>query len=521
MKTKKSEEQTAVAKNNRKANKSGKIKAPRAVVEKEIMEKNGVPTAMSKAAVKRREKSLAAPLPNEPLSPEAAEIIDNLPPIAELGSAAIATGESPTEAAIDNESGLTTELEYSTDAGETWQAADDLPVIERKNEPESGESSASADFDSTELGNGLSEGENVALAEVQAANAALVAATEHLSSPAGAVALERIKTTRDTTMNIRRLTAEESARLVEYESNIESGLHRYLSIGKYLFAIHSEGLHLGEHKTWREYVEWRWKMSASGAFDLISSYRTWEMTAKLPQAPELQQIALAAAPLEDDVTNGVITSGAIQSGLVSGENLSDADAPSQRAVDELARLSAHLDKGDMSEAEFKEWEAVATRALYEFVRSTAVGAVTQKSIRDATEALIEIVKLQAVEIEGEHRSINAAEIHITRQQFEGIMSDKQRIFEMLEARRLNLSKPLLSAGNTELSGNPDERTLATICSKHDSQPIYKIMHGSIQLLCACVYGMKRDSRLMRFDARLTESNPITDDERDKYLTEAV
>lgn len=358
-------------------------------------------------------------------------------------------------------------------------------------------------------------------------------AESELAGDDGDIALATIERQTETVAERRTLSETEQARLDYYESQISAGLRSYLSIGKYLFAIHFEGLHLKDFATWKEYVEEKWKLKSSGALDLIRTYRNWARTANLSNVPEPRLLSMnsvtsevekdetvyVAEPVEETNEPNIVKE-SIEKGLVSGEVLSDADAPSGKAMDELAKFTKHLDQGDMNGEEFEQWQAVATRAFFDFLRETITGEITQKTVADATNVLIEIARLKAVEVDGEHREISAAEILITRSQYEDIMRDKQRIREMLEEKRKNISKPLTQ--NKDADAGEAAKTLYLECrgaGGHGEQPIFKIMHGSVQLLCSCVYGMPRNSREMVFDERMTKSNPISDEDREKYFAD--
>lgn len=338
-----------------------------------------------------------------------------------------------------------------------------------------------------------------------------------LLSDAGEQAIETMENSMQTESPLRVLTDDEEKAFAECESRIENSLRSYLSAGKDFFEIHSNKYFLKEYKSFADYVSARWKFKPSGARDLIRSYRTWIMLNELPAVPEPAKLLEGdTQPVEAaELTEGGATDTTeVLTAEPVFEPLAESDAPSQRAIDELAKLKKHLSQGEMSEAEFEKWIAVATRSLFDYIRETTTGEITQDRIAEVTAALIEITNTNAVEIEGEQRKLNAGSIQITREQFESVMREKQTIFEYFEEKRRRLSEPKTRDDLDEKK--IQKKTLTVICSEHGEQPIYAILHGAVQVFCGCVFGHSSKSNRMIFDKRLTATNEIAVVEREEF-----
>jgi predicted nucleic acid-binding Zn-ribbon protein len=408
---------------------------------------------------------------------------------------------------------------------------------------------------------------------IKAENIAQASATSMIESEK---LLDAVWTTRDDEGDIRELSADEREQLEYFESKIEDGLKKYISIGKWLFAIWSNDLHKGEFKSWREYVQSKWKMNASGAYDLMKAFRTW----RLASSTETMTLQAAVAPErwltgttgEDEVHDGEIVDSPndvcvcgdtfadhhedkkgrqscekcacseyshdpegkaaddepkpkkAESKPKATPQTSDADAPSQRAIEELSKLTGKLEKNDLTENDFAEFEAAAVRWLYQGLRDT-IGdkEITQKTIAEAMDAFVEFAKAKAFEIDGEHYSpetVNAADFRITRGLFEGLQREREGIREMLDARRARMATPQ-ERSNSEYSFVPpvDENgdvksgtpELKLFCSVHGEQDVHVFMFGAVQLKCGDVFGKPKGQDKVLFNPKLTKDNPLSDE----------
>lgn len=391
--------------------------------------------------------------------------------------------------------------------------------------------------------------------------------------------LDAVWKQRDDLVEIRELTPREKEKLEYYEKQIADGMKKYISIGKYLFAIWSESLHQGEFTSWREYVVKKWKINATGSYDLMRAFRTW----RLASSSETMSIGEAVSPdrwligetADDDGDvhdaevvdnpNDVCVCGdrfkdhvedkkgrlscskcacAEYShdldGKASGDEpeakpakkteakkaapaTSDADAPSQRAIEEIGKLTAKLDRGDLSDEDFAEFEQMAIRWLYQGLRD-AVGEkdITQKTVAEAMDAFVEFAKTKAFEVDGEHYAAgDAASFRITRGLFESLQREKQSIREMLDARRKRMSESQ-ERNNSEFSfvppvdENGDVKTgtpeLTLFCSHHGEQGVHIFMFGAVQLRCGAVFGKPKGQDAVLFNPKLTADNPIEGNE---------
>lgn len=333
---------------------------------------------------------------------------------------------------------------------------------------------------------------------------------------------------------VRALSPEEKTRLSYYEERIAEGLKTYVTIGKYLFAIWHERLHEGEFSSWKDYVKTKWNMSSSGAFDLMKAFKTWRLASSgnlsfAEAVAPTRWLAAAEEPEAEDggeILNGEPVFETPTDSRISEKPkpqapafVSDADAPSQRAIEELGRVSGFLSKQDLSEKEFQEFETVATRSLWTLVREFSPnGKFTQKIVAEAMDAFLEWAKVKAFEVDGKHYAptgakVSAGEFRITRGLFEKLMAEKAEYREEMEARRKRMSAPQ-ERKNEDFSfvptGEDEPPTIFMQCScgQAGSQTPYRFAFAAFQMLCGHYFGKSKDSAGFVFNPKLTADNPI-------------
>jgi hypothetical protein len=69
----------------------------------------------------------------------------------------------------------------------------------------------------------------------------------------------------------KTLSPAESARLAELEPIIERGMAGFVEVGNALLEISDRRLYRGTHSTFKEYVEDKWKLSVSRAYQLCDA----------------------------------------------------------------------------------------------------------------------------------------------------------------------------------------------------------------------------------------------------------
>lgn len=320
--------------------------------------------------------------------------------------------------------------------------------------------------------------------------------------------LDTVKALQNAQGSTRKLTPDEKERLAYYEANIDDGLKNYVVVGKWLFAIWHDKLFAGEFTSWRDYVKTRWKMTASGAYDLMKAFKTW----RLATSDENMTFADAVAPTRWLTGN---TDAPPADDVPDSKPTSDAAAPSQRAIEELAKVTPYLSREDMSDGDFAEFEKLAIKFLYETVTELVAGGFTQKGVREVMDAFLEFAKSRTFEIDGEQVKLSGSDFRITKGMFEQLMAEKQALREHLDAARKRMSAPA-TRPNAEFSMVPDPNaepdSIPQIqfvrCSHHGDCKIVRIMYGAIQLSCGDVFGMAKDAEDIAFNPKLTKDNPL-------------
>jgi len=313
-------------------------------------------------------------------------------------------------------------------------------------------------------------------------------------------------------LEIRKLSADEQTQLEEYEMQVEAGLKGYIGVGKPLFAIWEARLFTGSHTSFRKYVKERWKINPTGAYDLMRAYRTWV----LASSPEHLSFKEAIDPTR--LLNGKPETDAGDAPPTGKPPATDKDAPSQRAIEEMAKLTGFLNVEGLTPKAIEKFEKTALAYFYETAIALSGGKLTEKSVKEIMEGFIEFAKSRSFEIDGEQVDVSLADFRITTGLLEKLKADKDAIRTYWEERRARLSAPQHRTDHKEYDMTPDPNAekgsvpeLQFVrCSHHGDVDIIKLMFGAVQLSCGDVFGIPQGATEIVFNPKLTADNPIED-----------
>lgn len=140
------------------------------------------------------------------------------------------------------------------------------------------------------------------------------------------------------------ITMQESARLVELERKIETGMTTFVEVGNALMEIRDSRLYRVEYKTFEAYCRDKWEMSRPRVYQLISAAQaTLRLSTAVDVKPsnERQARPLTALPPEQQ-----------PQAWERAVEIAEGDQPTARQVEEaVAEFNESLEAEDSPEAE--------------------------------------------------------------------------------------------------------------------------------------------------------------------------
>ena len=142
------------------------------------------------------------------------------------------------------------------------------------------------------------------------------------------------------------ITLKESARLVELERKIETGMTTFVEVGNALMEIRDSKLYRVEYKTFEAYCREKWGMSRVQAHRLIGAS---EVSKMLPIGNKLPQTETQARPLTK------LPAKKQPEAWAKAVEIADGNQPTQRQVEQAARQTLSPEKPTRTRGSYDNW----------------------------------------------------------------------------------------------------------------------------------------------------------------------
>jgi hypothetical protein len=145
------------------------------------------------------------------------------------------------------------------------------------------------------------------------------------------------------------ITLKESARLVELERKIKTGMTTFVEVGNALMEIRDSKLYRVEHKTFEAYCRDKWGMSRVQAHRIIGAS---EVSKMLPIGNKLPQTETQARPLTK------LPAKKQPEAWAKAVEIADGNQPTQRQVEQAVRQTLSTDnptKTKKTRGSYEDW----------------------------------------------------------------------------------------------------------------------------------------------------------------------
>jgi hypothetical protein len=135
-------------------------------------------------------------------------------------------------------------------------------------------------------------------------------------------------------MSDQTITLKESARLVQLERTIETGITTFVEVGQALMEIRDSRLYRIEHKTFEAYCQEKWGMSRTYAFVTIESSKAAKNVLNCEQRPLTESQARPLTKLSPEKQ---------PEAWAKAVEIADGEQPTARQVEQAVRQTLSTD----------------------------------------------------------------------------------------------------------------------------------------------------------------------------------